>query len=437
MAAEMSEIQMWEGSNGIQLPIAAKEAKEIVPFANYLNEKQKNQIIAAFQIEAFDMASEYAWKKAMVKLKETISTLGMRFVGEMLGRDDFDETTSIESEITDYAAIQLAEQLGVIGATAALKLRQSNELISHFFSKNADEQLDYATAFAIVKSSVQYILGEHDISIAVEFSQFRNRLLAETLKLSDPQVDQIINSPLFYLRTVIKILLSSIKNDIGAKLENSLANFNLMLPTIWESLGESDKWNIGTVYRDVTAAGNTIAAVGLKNALLKVNGFDYVPENLRSTTFIKTARQVIETHFAYNNFYNEPAVVKKLSNLGNTIPTPALMECFQAYLAVYLGNPYGFSIDGAHIAQQELSKISKERWSYYFQKIINTDEITLSKTNFRQVKRFSELLHENNLIDFKNLSGKNQLFYRYIVENNSEKATKVAEKMLQGIRSKR
>ena len=430
----MSNIQIWQGPNGIELPSTLKEASEVVPYANYLTAKQKNQIIAAFQIEAFDMAAEYAWKKAMVKLKETIATLGMKFVGEMIGRDDFDETTSIDTEITDHTAIQIAEQLGVVGATAALRLRQSNELITHYFSKNAEEQLDYATAFSIVKSSVQYVLGEHDISIALEFSKFRDRLLNETLKLSDPQVDQLINSPLFYLRTVITILLSSARNDIGAKLEHSLANLNLIVPNVWDNLSESDKWNIGTAYRDVTASGNTIAASGIKNALLKVNGFDYVPENLRSVTFIKTAKQVIETHYSFNNFYNEPAIVSKLSNLGSTIPSPALIECFQAYLAVYLGNSYGISVAAAPIAERELSNITKDRWQYYFEKVIHNDEVVLSKTNSSQINRFSRLLNSNGLTDFKGLPKWNQFLYEAILSNNYKKAGQISTELYQRIK---
>lgn len=430
----MSNIQIWQGPNGIELPSTLKEASEVVPYANYLTAKQKNQIIAAFQIEAFDMAAEYAWKKAMVKLKETIATLGMKFVGEMIGRDDFDETTSIDTEITDHTAIQIAEQLGVVGATAALRLRQSNELITHYFSKNAEEQLDYATAFSIVKSSVQYVLGEHDISIALEFSKFRDRLLNETLKLSDPQVDQLINSPLFYLRTVITILLSSARNDIGAKLEHSLANLNLIVPNVWDNLSESDKWNIGTAYRDVTASGNTIAASGIKNALLKVNGFDYVPENLRSVTFIKTAKQVIETHYSFNNFYNEPAIVSKLSNLGSTIPSPALIECFQAYLAVYLGNTYGISVAAAPIAERELSNITKDRWQYYFEKVIHNDEVVLSKTNSSQINRFSRLLNSNGLTDFKGLPKWNQFLYEAILSNNYKKAGQISTELYQRIK---
>jgi len=430
MAKEMSDIQIWQGPNGITFPPSVKDANDIMPYANHLTLQQQKQIMAAFQFEAYDMASEYTWKKSMVKLKETLSTLGMKFIGEMIGRDDFDETTSIDSEITDFTAIKLAEQLGVIGATAALRLRQSNELISHYFSKNAEEELDYSTAFSIVKSSVQYILGEQDISSAIEFSHFRQRLLNETLKRDDLQLDQIINSPLFYLRTVMTILLSSIKDDIGAKLEHSIANLNLTLPTIWERLGENDKWNIGTAYRDVTAAGNAIAASGLKNALLKVNGFDYVPENLRSATFIKTAKQVIETHHASNNFYNEPAIVKKLSGLGSTIPAPALIECVQAYLAVFLGNSYGISYNAAEIAYKELSKLTKERWNYYFEKVIQTDEIILPKSNGTQISRFSNLLNENGFTDFENLPKDNQALYNAIIKNKPFIAEKISSSLI-------
>lgn len=430
----MNELQMWQGPNGLNLPTNLKDAPELVSFASNLSNKQKGHIIAAFQIEAFDMAAEYAWKKAMVKLKETISTLGMKFIGEMIGREDFDDATSVDAKITDFTAIQLAEQLGVIGTTAALRLRQSNELICHYFSKDADDQLDYTTAFTIVKSSVQYILGEQNISIAIEFSKFRERLLNETLKINDVQVEQVINAPLFYLKTIMTILLSSIRNDIGARLEHSLANLNLIIPNIWIRLGENDKWGIGMAYRDVIAAGNTISASGLKNALLKVNGFDFVPESLRSSTFIKTAKQVLETHFEFNNFYNEPAIVKKLSSLGTTIPAPALIQCFQAYLAVYLGNTYGFSTDAAIIAKAELSKISEDRWLYYFEKVINNDEIILSKFNLNQVNRFSGLLHKNQLINFKGLPKLNQKLYFAIVDNDQAKANKASVELLGNIK---
>lgn len=433
----MSEIQLWQGPDGVKIPANVNDTNQIVSYASYLTEKQKKQIVAAFQIEAYDMAAEYAWKKAIVKLKETISTLGMKFIGEMLGRTDIDEFSTIDTALTDYTTIQLAEQLGVISTTAALKLRQANELITHYFSKEASEEIDNVSAVQIIKSSVQYILGEADISIAIEFSQFRERLLNETLSLKDPQVEQLVNSPLFYLRTVMSILLASVKNDKGAKLEHSLANLNLLIEGIWANLGENDKWNLGTAYRDVTAAGNTIASAGLKNALLKVGGFDFVPENLRSVTFKKAAAAVIETHFEFNNFHNEPSVVRKLASLGSTIPSPALIDCFQAYLAVYLGNGYGVSHVAAQIAEEKLSEISKERWYYYFEKVIQDDDVVLPKIyGATRIGRFKNLLSTVGFIDFKDLPKDNQQLYNSIIENNVQRAQSISQTLENRIKKK-
>lgn len=430
------DIQLWKGPDGEIIPNNKIEAVEIVPYAISLTEKQQLQIVSAFQLEAYDMAAEFAWKKAMTKLKETIASLGMKFIGELLNRVDIDEYSTIDTSLTDYSTINLAEQLGVISSTAALKLKQANELITHYFSSDTTEDLDKLSAMQIVRSSVQYVLSESNISIAVEFSNFRDRLLSETLSLSDSNVDQVINSPLFYLRTVITVLTSAIKNEQGARLENALANLNLMLPYIWKKLSENDKWNIGTTYRDVTAAGNTIASSGIKNALLKVKGFDYVPENLRSVTFQKAAKVVIDTHFAFNNFYNEPSAVRRLSNLGSTIPSPALLSCIQAYLTVYLGNHYGVSTIAAQLAHEKLIEISYDRWKYYFEKGIQSDDIILTKLCYKiRIAKLKNLIVEIGIADFKEMPKINQDLFDALLSNNEIRVSKVAEKMLKEIKN--
>lgn len=433
----MSNIQLWQGSEGEFIPNNISNAEELVPYATSLSQKQQLHIISAFQIEAYDMAAEFAWKKAMTKLKETISTLGMRFVGELLNREDIDEYSTIDSSLTDYSSIVLAEQLGVISSTAALKLRHSNELITHYFSSSTNEELDKLSAMQIVKSSIQYVLYEEDISIAIEFSNFRDRLLSESLSMSDPQVDQVVGSPVFYLRTVITILTSAIKSEQGAKLEHALANLNLILPHIWKNLSENDRWNIGTTYRDVTASGNTMASSGVKNALLKVKGFDYVPENLRSVTFQRSAKVVIETHFAFNNFYNEPAAVKRLANLGSTIPTPALLSCIQAYLTVYLGNYYGVSNIAASIAEDKLKEIPFDRWKYYLQRGIQSDEIILQKLVAKiRISKLKNLFEELELTDLEDLPKLNQDLINSILRSNETRVSNISDNMLKILKSK-
>lgn len=84
-----------------------------------------------------------------------------------------------------------------------------------------------------------------------------------------------------------------------------------------------DKYPIGFAYAEVVNDGNEKVSSVLKSLLLKVKGFDYVPENLRSNTFINAAKNVISVHYSTNNFYNEPASIRNLASLGTIIPTPA------------------------------------------------------------------------------------------------------------------
>ena len=192
------------------------------------------------------------------------------------------------------------------------------------------------------------------------------------------------------------------------------------MPLIWDNLADKDRWNVGETYRDVVAEGNSKSSNGMKKALLKVKGFDFVPETLRSTTFKRAAKAVIDTHFAFNNFYNEPSVVSSLANLGSIIPTPALQECMDAYLLVYLGNYYGISDRGASLAEKELKSIASDRWHYFFDRIISKDETLLSNLWVeRQINRFADLLEitgNNNFNDIQSTSA--QSLYNAIISRN-------------------
>lgn len=405
---EGKEVAIWRGPAGIIIPETCSKPQELITYATGLKERQQKDIILAFENQAYDMGAEYTWRRSMIRLKSTLKSLGMNFIGEMLDDDDIDEFSNIELVLNDYNAIMLAEQLGSINSTGALKLRQSLEILNHYLSDEAEKNNEYLSAVEaaiLVQSCVKYILGEQEISISIEFSEFRKRLFSETMALTDPQVEQLLGSPIFYIKTVVSVLLTGIKNEKGAALEHAVGNLNTLIEPIWKIIPEKEKWQIGNAYRDTTAAGNLVATKGLKNALLKVKGFDYVPENLRSSTFKKAAKSLIDAHFGMDNFYTEIPLVNNLAKLGSSIPAPAFIECIQAYLCVYLGNSYGISHSAAPVAKTELIKIPKDRWIYYFAKVLSSDEIILSKLLVtRTANRFVELLqmidiNEENLED--------------------------------------
>lgn len=433
---------IWAGPTGASIPVAYTKPQEIITVANGLTVKQKSDIALAFENHAYDMGAEYTWRKSMIRLKSSLKSLGMTFIGEMLGKDDIDEFSNIDTVLNDYSAISLAEHLGAVNATGALKLRQSLDMITHYLSEKAEKEgelLSVIDAAQIVSTCVKYILGETDISIAIEFSELRKRLISETLPLDDPQIIQLLDSPVFYLKTVISVLISSIKNEKGATQEHAVGNLSSLIQPMWPHIAEKDRYQIGNAYRDVISAGDVAASKGLKNALLKVKGFDYVPENLRSTTFKKAARAIIEAHFGMNNFYTEGPLVSNLSKLGSSIPAPAFIECVQAYLCVYMGNAWGSSFVAVPIAEAELKRVPLDRWQYYFSKVIHADDIILPKLLSDKPRvKLIDFFKKNlaGLADSNDIAGDNRVLVKALVNGDENRVKDVAGKLYKQLSTK-
>src|SRR5947199_238816 len=127
-----SEIQLWSPSESIDIPSDATP-KDIVEFGKaQLSTRDMRAIVSAFQNASYEMVGTFVWTKASAILKKQISSLGMDFVGEMLGRPDLDEDSDPSTSIADHEAIALAEDLGIINTTQGLRLKHALQLVVHF-----------------------------------------------------------------------------------------------------------------------------------------------------------------------------------------------------------------------------------------------------------------------------------------------------------------
>lgn len=372
-----NELKLWQPESGELLPAGVNTPAEITGYAQQLSKKDKNQISAAFDGRFFEMGLNFLWTRTIAALKRELSNVGVSLVGEMLGKSDVDEDDEIDDIVTTKEAIRLAEELGIVTATDAMRLRHTNEIISHFsqlsISENDSEEIDEAEAIASLKACVKSVLGKPQVEVAAKFIEFRTALDTRPLSTDDPLVGMLVSSPYFFQKLGISILMNATKQSSGAQLEISLANVNVLLPAVWGKLRDTERWHVGHTYAELYSEGKSTAVSGVKSALSKVKGFDYVPENLRSDTFLKAATAIIEAHEGMNNFYNELSPLRALSKLGTTIPTPALAECITAILCVRLGNPYGVATNAQSLAKELLDGLTPERWRYYLNQVLPGD----------------------------------------------------------------
>lgn len=429
-------IALWQPEGLALIPSTAKAPAIITDYAVQLSSKDKKQIVSAYESGHFEMAVTYLWGKTVTALKKELSTVGVSLLGEMLGRIDVDEDDDVEDILTTKDAIRLAEELGIVSSTDAMRLRHTYELITHFSQleteENDSEEIDESEAISSLKACIKGVLGRPKVEVAKKFIEFREALEGETFDEQDPRVTVLKGSPYFFKKLTINVLMNAAKKNVGAQLEHALGNINVLIPAIWFDLRDTEKWQVGHTYAETYADGKVSAVSGLKSALLKVKGFDFVPENLRSDTFVKAAEAIIRAHDGFNNFYNEPAPVRNLARLGTTIPAPALPACLSALLCVVLGNAYGVSRIAESHALEILNKISIDRWSYYLNNVLPSDSRILNKISYDKPRlNWMSIVSQFKFGDVEIRNKKVSMLISASLERNEKKMSKVASNLLE------
>jgi hypothetical protein len=378
-------VTIWKPHGQPALSDNISDPQKITSCALQLRERERNQIAANFTAQNYEVASTYVWTRTMVLLKRQLGTLGSEFIGELLQRPDIDEFSDIATSISDSEAISLALDLGIITPLQSKRLFHSHEIVTYFagmqsdLGDNDEEIMTQEEAVICLRVCVQGVLGQERIEAAQDFKTFREKLASESLTSDSVELEKLRASPYFFVRTAISVLLSLFRSTKGAQLEHAARNALLIIPEFWPSLKDPERWQIGQAYAEEFNDGKKASVKGLRSVLLKVSGFDYVPENLRSSTFVKVANSVVAAHEARDNFYNEPAPMRELASLGSSIPGPAFAQCMTAVLCVKLGNSWGRSGAAQAAADSLLEGISNDRWVHYLDGALEQDRRILYK----------------------------------------------------------
>jgi hypothetical protein len=282
----MNSIVVWSEPQGAVVPKAADSAQVIAGVAKNLTTRDQKQIVSAFESESFEMMSGFVLNKALSQLKRSLASMGMTFVGEMLGRADISEDSIPTVSISDYEAITLARELGVVNSTDAKCLTQHLELLAHFDSLNSDdansEEMSREEALSFLRTCVNAVLGREGNVAPPEFVTFRSALETQTFKETDPKLTTLQDAPYFFKKTTLSILISGAKTKTGGQFEHTLGNIVVIVPALWSGLRDSEKYSLGQAYAEAVSAGTAPVVIAIKKALSAVHGFDFVPESLRA-----------------------------------------------------------------------------------------------------------------------------------------------------------
>ena len=423
---------LWEPNAGILIPKSA-DVVEILENNVQLKEREIKGIYNNYQNESYEFAAEPLWNRTMSLLRKRVLALGEEFVCEMVGIDKLEYVR----ELPEFEVINLAMELGFINNTGKIRLMHSYETITHYFQRDVEDEMTKSEVESIIRACVQYVLGVNESEIVFEYNDFRNSIKLEKFDRDSTKIEVLKNSPYFYKRTTIRTFVNLISTTEGAEFENVISNFDVVLSAVWGDLSSDDKYFVGITYSKYVNKGAKEYIVPIKNALIKVGGFDYVPENLRSLSFINVAKKVKKVHYAMNNFYNEPSVVKELERMGSKIPRPAIKEVISATFMILMGNVYGRSFDALEPAKDILKKLTESDWIYYIEQCLPYDEEVLSKMQAgdERTEHWCGIIEEFEIDKYDFSSTKVKEFIKYSVKGDRRNVKVIAGKYLKKIGS--
>ncbi len=421
---------LWEPNAGILIPKSA-DVVEILRNDVQLKERELKGIYNNYQNESYEFAAEPLWNRTMSLLRKRVLALGEEFVSEMVGIDKLEYVR----ELPEFEVINLAMELGFINNTGKMRLMHSYETITHYLQRDVEDEMTKSEVESIIRACVQYVLGIDESEIVFEYNDFRTSLKLEKFDKDSTKIEMLKNSPYFYKRTTIRTFVNLISTTEGAEFENVISNFDTVLSVVWDELSSDDKYFVGITYSKYVNKGDKAYIIPIKNALKKVGGFDYVPENLRSLSFVSVAKKVKGVHYAMNNFYNEPSVVIELGRMGSKIPRPAIKEVISATFMVLLGNAYGRSFDAVEPAKDILRKLTESDWIYYIEQCLPYDEEVLNKMQIgdERTGHWCEIMEEFEIDKYEFSNTKVKSFIRYSVKGDRKNVKAIAGAYLKKI----
>ena len=140
-------------------------------------------------------------------------------------------------------------------------------------------------------------------------------------------------------------------------------NINELLEPLWEIASEETKIKIGLKYGNLSINGENDKCQLADAFLKRINGLNYIPEDLKSAKLLPLLDDLINAHENVNNFYTEPSIAKEIAILikSTKVPSKVESEFITKILYVYLTNGNGEAWNANGYYEEMLYNLSESQ----------------------------------------------------------------------------
>lgn len=382
----------------VQLTSALQVPRSILPSSKEINhvltelpdllinmkEEVRNEKIVklclASGVGLFDAAINYIWDQTVIELRNKVIKFGLDVVSEILGKKYEEKDIN---ELQDSTLLDICSTLMILNDEAYYYLGQCRDMRNNCSAAHPSiGTIDKYELENYINRCIKYALSEdsHEV-VGISFKELLSILNEK--KITDDQISfwkqRIENSNSIQRIALFKMLHGKYCDPKSS----SIMRGNILSLSISSKSEMSDK-AIGEIincYNNYVGANDEKRKYASEEYLTKVGLFDSLNITSQHTIISRLCKQLYNTHFSLNNFYNEPPYADYLCFVSEQteIPDTVKAEFVEVVVFCAVGNPYGVSnsaVPSYHKMVQEFSPkeieymIKMEQNNSYFHDLI-------------------------------------------------------------------
>jgi hypothetical protein len=289
----------------------------------------------------FDSALNYAWNAAVLQLREKVRTFGIVIVPQIIDKD-FDEKKLLD--LRDSELLDLTLKLNLISEQGYFMLNQCRDVRNNFSAAHpAIGNVDEYEFINFLNRCTRHALASEQEAKGCDIKALNAALTNGAF--NEAQYDiwkQRITDTFDAQREAIVGMLHGIYCD-PAKTQSERVNAITICVRLKDKFSPAVQSSLVDRHQRYQAKGEADRLAASQAFFEQLGIIALLSEAERHSIISRACRQLMTTHQAIDNFYNERAFAERLKGLsvGQQIPETARDEFVEAVVTCSVGNQYG------------------------------------------------------------------------------------------------
>lgn len=325
-----------------------------------------SKMIAAAAVGLFDAALNYLWDELVSELRRRVVGFDLTYFYDIAaGGSDLRKNLKTEDDLTkidDASLLRAALAIGMLTDVGYQRLDFIRYMRNHASAAHPNQvDLTGLDLASWLQTCITEVINTPPDTVTATIGKLLSNIKAD--RLDPPEIeaaaaffDQLPNDRADTLANGFFGLYTNPKDSVVVE-----DNVRTLWPRLWPFVSEETRANYGLRIARSQANAETEWARSARELLDLVDGTAYLTPETRAVEIAVALENLVSTHRAMNNFHNEGAPAKKLSDLAGTqgdVPDSIRDRYVRTVTEMFIGNGHGISWAAAPIYEEMIQRFS-------------------------------------------------------------------------------